>query len=187
MRSSRFTRCVRRPFRPLLERLEERAVPSFLAARAFDARGGASSMAPGDVNGDGVLDLAVANSGGVSVLLGTGDGAFGAARNFAAGDLPWSVALGDVNGDGALDLAVANLGSGVVSVLLGTGDGAFGAARNFLVGDTSAFVALADVKAIRANLAGDSELHAFADLGHESYVRRRPREWKARVSAFLAR
>src|SRR5687768_18064828 len=44
-------------------------------------------------------------SSSVSVLLGTGDGAFGAARHFSAGRRSVSVAVGDFDGDGLLDLA----------------------------------------------------------------------------------
>ena len=64
----------------------------------------------GDFNGDGKLDLAVANqsSNNVSILLGTGTGSFSAATNFAVGELLISVAVGDFNGDGKPDLAVAN-------------------------------------------------------------------------------
>ncbi|MEW6283581.1 MAG: FG-GAP-like repeat-containing protein, partial [Candidatus Eremiobacterota bacterium] len=88
------------------------------------------SVALGDVNGDGRLDLATANvnSNDASVLLGNGDGTFQAAQNFAAGANPFSVALGDVNGDGRLDLATANHNSNDASVLLGNGDGTFQAA-----------------------------------------------------------
>ena len=64
----------------------------------------------GDFNGDGKLDLAVANynSATVSILLGTGTGSFGAKTDFGTGSIPSSVAVGDFNGDGKLDLAVAN-------------------------------------------------------------------------------
>ena len=80
------------------------------------------SVAIGDLNGDGIPDLAVANdsSNTVSILLGDGTGAFGSATDFAVGWGPLSVAIGDLNGDGKPDLAVANIGSNTVSILLNT-------------------------------------------------------------------
>ena len=96
-----------------------------------------------DFNGDGNLDLAVANrgswqidfaDGGVSVLLGKGDGTFQPAVNYVAGTFPTSLAMGDFNGDGKPDLAVANHLSHNVSVLLGKGDGTFQAAVNYGAG-----------------------------------------------------
>jgi hypothetical protein len=84
-----------------------------------------SSVALGDFNGDGNLDLAVVNnlSNTVSILLGTGTGTFGAKTDFGAGASPSSVAVGDFNGDGKLDLAVTNEGNNAdtVSVLLNNG------------------------------------------------------------------
>jgi len=122
-------RRARRRFRPVrLELLELRALPGFVAPLAFDAGSGPSSVAVGDFNGDGILDLAVANYYGnnVSVLLGNGDGSFQPAVNYyAAGSEPSSVAVGDFNGDGIQDLAVLNYAGNNVSVLLGNGDGSF--------------------------------------------------------------
>jgi hypothetical protein len=84
----------------------------------------------GDFNGDGKLDLAVADSGvftsdaitgtGVSILPGKGDGTFTAAATFPTENVTTLVA-GDFNGDGKRDLAVA--GTRTLSLLLGNGDG----------------------------------------------------------------
>jgi hypothetical protein len=89
-------------------------------------------VAVGDFNGDGKADLAVGHSGGVSVLLGNGDGTFSAPVTFGAGRFHVSVAVGDFDGDGKLDVAVFNRGN--VWVLLGNGDGTFPAAAAFGAG-----------------------------------------------------
>ncbi len=94
---------------------------------------GPISIAAGDLNRDGDVDIATANYGSddVSVLLGDGSGEFTAAPGspLAVGDGPTSVAIGDLDGDGEIDLATANLIGetpyGDVSVLLGDGSGAF--------------------------------------------------------------
>jgi len=41
------------------------------------------------------------------------------------------------------------------------------------------------IEAIRANLAGDKAVHYFEGLEHESYVAKRPEEWKQQVRRFL--
>ncbi|MDY7007466.1 MAG: FG-GAP-like repeat-containing protein, partial [Cyanobacteriota bacterium] len=119
---------------------------SFGGATNFAVGGGLSSVVTEDFNGDGILDLVVANfnSDNVSVLLGIGDGSFGGATNFAVGVGPQSVATEDFNGDGILDLAVANFRSNNVSVLSGIGDGSFGGATNFAVGENIWSVAAED-------------------------------------------
>jgi len=105
-----------------------------------------ASVAVGDFDSDGRLDLAVANQFGntVSIRLGTGTGSFGAKTDFATGGDPISVAVGDFNSDARLDLAVAIYGGSVV-VLLGTGTGSFGAYTNFGTGSSlEATVAVGD-------------------------------------------
>ncbi len=106
---------------------------------------GPYSVAIDDLDGNQVLDLAVANSSSVSILLGLGDGTFEAAVHYNAGDELRSVAIDDLNGDGALDLAVANSLSDDVSVLLGNGDGTFQTRVNYGAGDGSYSVAIGDL------------------------------------------
>jgi hypothetical protein len=108
------------------------------------------SVAVGDFNGDGKLDLTTANAGSsnVTVLLGDGSGGFSPATGspFAVGSVPLFVAVGDFNGDGNQDLTTANFNSNNVTVLLGDGSGGFSAASGspFAVGNNPALVALGD-------------------------------------------
>ena len=104
-----------------------------------------TSVAVGDFNNDGKLDLVTAiGRGSVAILLGNGNGTFGAATNFAVGRLPYSVAVGDFNNDGKLDVVTANQVSDNASVLLGIGNGTFGPATNFSVGVAPLSVAVGD-------------------------------------------
>ena len=110
---------------------------------------GATSVALGDFNGDGKLDLAETiggSSGNVSVLLGKGDGTFQSPVAYSAGSAPQAVAVADLNGDGKLDLVVANHNSFNVSVLLGAGNGTFLPAANSAtpLSGTADSVAVAD-------------------------------------------
>jgi hypothetical protein len=82
-----------------------------------------------DFNGDGALDLAVANgnigmAGSVGVFLGHGDGTFGVPWSFATQSYTTYLVVGDFNEDGKSDIAVA-CQSNEVDVFLGIGDGTF--------------------------------------------------------------
>jgi hypothetical protein len=140
---------------------------TFHAAVNYSSGGqSAYSIGVADVNGDGKLDLVVANgclgsncsTGSVGVLLGKGDGTFKKAVTYSSGAASVfgsRVAIGDLNGDGKLDLAVATTGSGcgngcppgLVGVLLGNGDGTFKKAKTYATGgfDAIGWVVIADV------------------------------------------
>ncbi|MCH8150036.1 MAG: IPTL-CTERM sorting domain-containing protein [Planctomycetes bacterium] len=107
-----------------------------------------TSVAIGDLNGDLVPDMTVANSrsNNVSVLLGVGDGTFAAAVHYPAGVGPRSVAVGDLDGDQVPDLAVAIFLRNNVAVLLGLGDGTFAAPEKYTaVGRRPRSVAIGDL------------------------------------------
>jgi len=133
------------------------------APPAFGAGTDPDSVAVGDFNGDGKLDLAVANEGSnnVRIFLGNGDGTFQAAVDYGAGSNPDSVVVGDFRGAGKLDLVVANDGSNNVSILLGNGDGTFQAAVNYGVGSAPASVAVGDF-----NGDGKLDLAVANELGN---------------------
>src|SRR5262249_33781341 len=103
------------------------------------------SIVSGDFNGDAVLDLAVANMGGVadsgsvSILIGNGDGTFRVPFTIKAGPRPRTLAIGDFNEDGILDLAITYERRDHLSIHLGDGVGGFQLQRDFAVfGDTVA-------------------------------------------------
>ena len=79
-----------------------------------------------DLNGDGIPDLIVANSGSndVLVFLGNADGTFQPAQSFFAGDNPVGITVAYLKGQNAPpDLVIANEGSNDVSILYGSGTG----------------------------------------------------------------
>jgi Flp pilus assembly secretin CpaC len=96
------------------------------------------ALALADINGDGHVDLIVANNGDgktdgtVSILLGVGDGTFGKQSliTIPGGTLPstpTAVAVGDFDGDNNLDIAVADSSNNDVVILFGDGKGNFAA------------------------------------------------------------
>ena len=133
------------------------ATLNFAAKQDFATGTNPRAVAVGDLNGDGRLDLAVANisSNSVSVLLNTSlaggtTSTFAAKKDFATGAEPVSVAVSDVNGDGKLDLVVANSGANSVSILLNTTvTGAltptFAVKQDFGTNEGPLFVAIGDL------------------------------------------
>jgi hypothetical protein len=158
---------------------------TFLAAtvQPITGNGIATTVAAGDFNGDGHVDLVANNIGvaapnfegaTVSVLLGHGDGTWAAAVDYAVAPIPQSLAVADFNGDGRLDLAVASYATPTLSVLFGSGDGTFLPAVDYpIVGlgtaDTAAADFNGDGRADLATCAPADALSIFTNAGDGTF------------------
>ncbi|CAF4638336.1 unnamed protein product [Rotaria sp. Silwood1] len=100
----------------------------------FLAGSAPASVTTADVDGDGDLDIIVANTGtnDIGILINNPTGTFPANQGprvgFFAGSAPASVTTADVNGDGKADIIVAYKNTNNVGVLLNSGTGTFPAA-----------------------------------------------------------
>ena len=124
------------------------AAPSFSAARSTDVASLPYSVAVGDLNNDGKLDVAVVHffsPSTVSVLLGNGDGTFQTGVDYSTGPNPNCVRMGDLNNDGKLDLVTTSGSTPTVWVLMGNGDGTFQTKVDYTTNPAPVSVAIGDL------------------------------------------
>lgn len=130
-------------FRPVLQALETRALPSFAAPVGYTIgtqnqyyvpNAAPINVATGDFNGDTKLDLAVAHTADntVSILINAGNGTFQPAVPYAIGEpIQGDVFVGYFDGDTKLDLFLPAGGTSNNNytthpvILRGNGDGTF--------------------------------------------------------------
>ncbi len=121
---------------------------TFAAATTYAAGRGPRKVSTSDLNGDGKLDLIVANFGAstpapgtasLSVLLNNGNGTFAAATDYPTTDgtkfAGTYIGIGaDLDGDAKPELVSGNNNGRTVGVRVGNGDGTFGAQTSYVSG-----------------------------------------------------
>jgi hypothetical protein len=125
--------------------LHTSALAQFETRATSPLQQGAYSIAAGDFNHDGKIDVVVVEGNGFSVSLGNGDGTFQSAVLYETQVACYSLAVADFNNDGNADIVLANQNlPSTVSVYLGNGDGTFKAPVSSNTTQGSYFVAVGD-------------------------------------------
>jgi hypothetical protein len=96
----------------------------------------ATRIVAGDLTGDGLDDIVVADSldNTIQVAFQQPDGTFSSSPPLSTGEAPSDVTLVDVNGDSLPDIVVSNQGSGDVSVFLNDSSHTFATSYRFRAG-----------------------------------------------------
>ncbi len=125
---------------------------SFSPPVSYLVTGGPQAVTVGDLDGNGLADIAVATSANtVSVLLQTSAGTFAPAVDYATGVQPVAIRAVDINGDGKLDLLTANFGASIspgtqgLSVLIQGAPGTFAAPVHYTTAYRAVALAVGDL------------------------------------------
>jgi Bacterial Ig-like domain (group 3)/FG-GAP-like repeat len=146
----------------ILSVLRNQGNGTFAGEQDYSLPAGATSLAVGDFNGDGIMDVAVgvstgsSGTSGVYVLLGQANGTLATPVQIDTSVNPVSIAAGDLTGAGRADLIIADQGTnapgatngvnGALHVYLGNANGTFtGAAAPTTTAGVYSLVAIGDL------------------------------------------
>jgi len=150
---------------PNIQVLNNNGISTFTPGQNFPGGTTVAGMLTADFNGDGILDLAVLDTGGpaVRVFLGLSGGGFNTASPLTTGTPPGGIAFtaADFNGDSKQDIALVSQSTGgQVSILNGNGDGSF----------TSGFSQLLANPVTGGIVTGDFNEDGKLDLATGTYI-----------------
>ncbi len=141
----------------------------FMSEVRYPVRDQPHSIAAADLDLDGAIDLMVADndgpppadSAGVTVMMGDGEGGFGPGIRLSSPGFPTRLASADLDVDGLPDLLLLHQATNDLSTLLGVGDGTFLPGERTRAGLGPWWLQVADID-------GDGELDLVtANVGSE--------------------
>lgn len=103
-------------------------------------------IVPANINGDPFVDFAIANSMGIDVFIGKGNGLFETVKHHNVGSPVLGATVADFDGDGLADLAAACYPDSAY-VVMGQGTGLFGAGAFYPVQNVPSSIATSDLNA----------------------------------------
>ncbi|UCG62948.1 MAG: VCBS repeat-containing protein [Candidatus Zixiibacteriota bacterium] len=110
---------------------------------------GPRAICAAELNGSGLIDLAVADEWGdsITVLINNDDGTFPSYVTYSTGlgSTPFAICAANFDGSGSVDLAVANSGFNSVSIFTNAGGGTFTGPVDYAVNGTPRAITTADV------------------------------------------
>lgn len=119
---------------------------TFLFGSTYEVSAGPSSVAVGDFNSDGKLDIAVSGIVATQIytFLGNGDGTMQSPKIYTTRSAnAWVTPVALTTG-GSVDLIATNFNPGGISLLVGNGDGTFASPIFYPVGRESVYAAIGD-------------------------------------------
>jgi len=130
---------------------------------------GPSALCAADLDGDGDIDLAVANRLGddMAVLRNNGHAVFSLWGAYPTGQVPFGICAADFDRDGDVDLAVSNSLSPSVSVFKNAGNGIFSPKTDYVVSEAALALCADDF-----DNDGDADLAVAISYGVEIFLNR---------------
>lgn len=117
---------------------------TFEGEQVVEAGSVLSALQAADLDGDGDLDLATANSGQLLTLENEGDGVFGPSLGLPTGGRIRFLTTADANGDGRIDLVGTDSSADTAVVFENLGELRFSGPRSFRAGDAPIGAVVAD-------------------------------------------